>query len=360
VSDLEKALETLKELFGEDSRETRALRSVNVFDPEIAYAYSDAIAEFDYLYIEDDKPTLIEELSSPAQEWSKVMRNLLLSSNLPPVEWFSSSPPGLSKWFRVRETDRCGRERARLRWDIRKKEITEALTLASEVANLLLYSELFLAPSYASKLLGDLKNSRELLRGSNVTNRGNEALEVLAKAGVIVVFLQFGIGERSTKQIADFIKLVAKKSQCYSNGLVVAIATNKQLKDQHKEELKSLKGFLADKSTKVEEVSVEKENKEKNEESWDAIKKRNQLKPECPYVVGILVQDWSKELLRTVFETDVLDAMLVVPMVFYFKTPSTQGRLFEAQTIGRISEKDLDEFLKLKVVARWLKDVKAS
>jgi len=350
VSDMERALKTLEELFGKGSREARALRSANVFDPEIAYAYSDAIAELDYFYIEDDKPTLLEELSSPAEEWSKVVRNLLLSPNLPPVEWFSGSTAGLSEWFRVREADRCTRERARLRWDTKKKELTEVLSVASEVANLLLYSELFLAPSYASKLLGDLKNSRELLRGSNVTNRGNEALEVLAKAGVIVVFPQFGIGERSTKQLADFIKLVAKKSQCYNNGLVVAIATNEDLEGKYGKELECLKDSLKEELTNVEKVSV-KEDKE----SGDAIRKRYQPKPECPCVVGILVQDWGKKLLSKVFEMKVLDAMLVAPTVFYFKTPSTQGRLFEAQTIGRVRKDDLDEFLKLKVVIGWYK-----
>jgi len=248
------------------------VKSVNVFDPDIAYLYADAMAEFDYLVVEGSSAYIVESVSSREECITKHVRNQFLSLSLPPIYWssetgkpicdeqgFLSNPP-----ISVNELEQLA-EACKHVWEPVYRD-------ATEIANFILYTRLFMPRRFREQIYKDFEKLGELGTSSsggdilrriaafakatimggvpaeNATSTGEagecyygELAGELSRIKTFILMIQFGITYHSLRGLVDQLrKFVVEKPGLWRDkldSLKLVIALNEELIRQYSSEI---------------------------------------------------------------------------------------------------------------------------
>ncbi|MEM0191722.1 MAG: hypothetical protein QXJ48_01060 [Candidatus Korarchaeum sp.] len=314
----------------------KVFKSVSLFDPDIAYALSDAMAEYDYLVVDREESFLVEDVSS-ADEWKKWLRNIFLSISLPQM-LFSAKEElkgELRKHIRPLERELPNESKPH-------DECETLYKLCPEFMNMWFFSNMILSPKFSKEYLEELEESlchtEEL---SNILNKRREKIKKLIEnSDNFLILPQFGVGTHRISQIAKFVKNIVN---CREKDVKILLGLNERLMDRHRCEIGKLRGEL--KKLKVEKIKVDVE---------DVMLDSDDEKLRSGSTVAFLLQDYSKELVKKLIDMGL--TILVIPEVSY-RCDEGGGRKVRA-VAGYLSEysgEELLEALSLKagVVEGW-------
>jgi len=364
------------------------VKSVNVFDPDIAYIYSDALAEFDYLVIRDENNAyIIESVSKEEEEClNKLVRNTFLSPSLPPVYWSRGSKQS-SRQDESRQGSHgpCG-EQGFLHNPPLSVEEADHLAMdyrfiwepvyrdATEIANLILYTRLFMPHRFRKYVYKDFENletlgnedneKRVLLRKIttfaeavytgkiredhestySASDSGfTELHEKLSHVDSFILMIQFGISHyRLYEIVKQLYKFIAEEPSPWRNrlsALKFIIALNEKLLQQHRGEIEEIAESLRAKfSTENVYLCLLKEDRDGPicSGSVDRLgegdeQDNNPFKaPSGDYLVMVF-QDWSKRYfeawIRYLQSTGRRIYVAIAPEVGYYYETSSGSRL---------------------------------
>ncbi|MHA1595644.1 MAG: hypothetical protein ACTSXX_13070, partial [Candidatus Baldrarchaeia archaeon] len=245
----------------------KVIESLNIFDPDIPYAYSDSLFEIDSLII--FKGFLkgiffIEEISNVGEEWHKVLARHIFSPSIPPNLWIGESDS-------INELKNhiggCITSENFFKGKIRNKMVNKCLLeQASEMVNLLFYSIIFLSERFLKWILADFhsifggfeKKFDDILNISKFMSMLDKSLclkshefskrieciiGVLQKAEILILLPQLGFKEYRVKAIAKSIDILMKFIKDKENKKLI-VATNEYLIKSSMDELQLLEKEL--------------------------------------------------------------------------------------------------------------------
>ncbi len=328
--------------FPYDPRFRKIEFSLNVFDVDLAYLFTDAIFEADGLLIMDDPIGGIFLLEKPSkdvyrEEWSKVPIRQLVSVNTPLTVWWGDENRlnSLSRRLRIYRFREASTKKFR-------GNVEQLYEFFPEMMNLFFYSLLFIAKEYRNSLredfirvgkgceLGDSLDFLELFikfmeEGWNkykdlienlIQQRESLLKKVLATAKVWAILPQLGLGGYRVEAIAQSIGLLYSKLLSISKTMLrdVILVTNRDLRQRFPREISDLECSLREQLP----TSINVYQRDFNDLIGSISKN------EKSEIIFILMQDWNKELLATLLEKEF--RILVIPETFYIYVKSTQSK----------------------------------
>lgn len=300
----------------------RKFRSVNIFDPDIAYAYSDALAEYDCLILGEES-YIVEELSS-ADEWKKCLRDVFLSIALPP-RFFNKNgaKEDLMKHIRPKMHESPCDD---------SEELYRLYRICPEMMNMWFYANLIISPYFTEKYINEiaieaidkLKEQINEISENEIEEKKRRVKEILESARCFLILPQFGIGKHRAEQIR---KSIAKITSFNRNNARIILGLNKYLKEQYGSEIDEIR-----KGNKVEEILLD----------------RGEIPEEA---VIIVFQDYSKGLLSDLLGKVKKFKLIVIPETYYWFEGS-KGRAVRARSgfLEECKDDEVLEFLSLKAV----------
>jgi len=346
------------------------VKSINIFDPDIAYMYSDAIAEFDYLVVEGDSAYILENVSSSEECFTKLTRNQFLSLNLLPVYWSSETKKPICVEQGFLSNPSLGVDEAEQLAEGCKHVWEPVYRDGTEIANFILYTRLFMPKKFREWIYRDFEELENLSTPSseddllqriidfakavykgkmpkkNTTSPSNtnecyysELSEELSRVRSFILMIQFGITHHTIETLVKQLrKFFVEKPGLWKDkldGLELIIALNRSFIQRHRPEIEKIAESLRSKlaPARILLCLLEEEgSKPVCGDSLDQLGKSKQESTSLEKVGGdylvMVFQDWSKRHFRMwISYLQGIEGNIhvaVVPETGYYYTPGKQ------------------------------------